>query len=40
MVDHLASTLVKNGVRVELFNLTVADIGKLAMEKPRKHWQA
>ncbi len=31
MVDHLASALVKNGVRVELFNLTVADIGKLAM---------
>lgn len=31
MVDHLASALVKNDVRVELFNLTVADIGKLAM---------
>ena len=31
MVDHLASALVKNGVRVELFNLTVTDIGKLAM---------
>jgi len=31
MVDYLASALVKNSVRVELFNLTVADIGKLAM---------
>jgi len=31
MVDYLASALVKNGVRVELFNLTVTDIGKLAM---------
>ena len=31
MVDHLVSALVKNGVHVELFNLTVADIGKLAM---------
>lgn len=31
MVDHLASALAKNGVRVELFNLTVTDIGKLAM---------
>ena len=31
MVDHLASGLVENGVRVELFNLTVTDIGKLAM---------
>jgi len=31
MVDHLVSALVKNGVQVELFNLTVADIGKLAM---------
>ena len=31
MVEHLASALVKNGVRVELFNLTVTDIGKLAM---------
>lgn len=31
MVDHLTSALVLQGVRVELFNLTVADIGKLAM---------
>ncbi len=31
MIDHLASALVKNGVSVELFNLTVTDIGKLAM---------
>jgi flavorubredoxin len=31
MVDHLASALVKSGVRVELFNLAVTDIGKLAM---------
>lgn len=31
MVDHLTSALVEQGVRVELFNLTVADIGKLAM---------
>jgi len=31
MVDHLTSNLVENGVRVELFNLTVTDIGKLAM---------
>ncbi len=31
MVDHLVSALVKNGIHVELFNLTVADIGKLAM---------
>ncbi|MGC8735906.1 MAG: FprA family A-type flavoprotein [Dissulfurimicrobium sp.] len=31
MVDHLVSRLVENGVRVELFNLAVADIGKLAM---------
>jgi len=31
MVDHLASALVKNGVHAELFNLTVTDIGKLAM---------
>ncbi len=31
MVDHLVSALVENGVRVELFNLTVTDIGKLAM---------
>jgi len=29
MVDHLASSLVGNGVRVELFNLAVTDIGKL-----------
>lgn len=31
LVDHLASSLVERGVRVELFNLAVADIGKLAM---------
>ncbi len=31
MVDHLASTLVDKGVRVELFDLAVTDIGKLAM---------
>ncbi|MBA3037752.1 MAG: FprA family A-type flavoprotein [Desulfobacterium sp.] len=31
MVDHLLSSLVSKGVRVELFNLTVTDIGKLAM---------
>jgi flavorubredoxin len=31
MVDHLVSALVENGVRVELFSLPVADIGKLAM---------
>ena len=31
MVDHLTSSLVAHGVRVELFNLTVTDIGKLAM---------
>jgi flavorubredoxin len=31
MVDHLVSALVEQGVRVELFNLAVADIGKLAM---------
>lgn len=31
MVDHLVSGLVEQGVRVELFNLTVTDIGKLAM---------
>jgi len=31
MVDHLASALVENGVRVELFSLPVTDIGKLAM---------
>lgn len=31
MVDHLASALVKRGVRVEPFNLVVTDIGKLAM---------
>lgn len=31
MVDHLVSALVDQGVRVELFNLAVADIGKLAM---------
>ena len=31
MVDHLVSSLVERGVRVELFDLTVTDIGKLAM---------
>ncbi|BBO86704.1 MBL fold hydrolase (plasmid) [Desulfosarcina ovata subsp. sediminis] len=31
LVDYLASCLVEQGVRVELFNLAAADIGKLAM---------
>lgn len=31
MVDYLAAKLVDNGVRVELYDLTVTDIGKLAM---------
>jgi flavorubredoxin len=31
MVDYLSAALVEKGVRVELFNLTVTDIGKLAM---------
>ena len=31
MVEHLTSALVSRGVRVELFNLVVTDIGKLAM---------
>jgi len=31
MVDRLAATLVEQGVRVELFDLAVTDIGKLAM---------
>jgi len=31
LVDHLVSALVEHGVRVELFNLAVTDIGKLAM---------
>ena len=31
MVDHLTTALVARGVRVELFNLVVTDIGKLAM---------
>jgi flavorubredoxin len=31
MVLHLADALLNNGVRVELFNLAVTDIGKLAM---------
>ena len=31
MVDHLVAALVEKGVRVELFNLTVTDIGKLAV---------
>jgi len=31
MIDHLAAALVERGVRVELFDLAVADIGKIAM---------
>ncbi len=31
MVDYLVQALVENGVRVEPFNLTVTDIGKLAI---------
>ena len=31
MVDHLTSALEKRGVRVQLINLAVADIGKLAI---------
>lgn len=31
LVDHLVSSLVEQGVRVELLNLAVTDIGKLAM---------
>jgi len=31
MVDHLVAALVEKGVRVELFNLSVTDIGKLAV---------
>jgi len=31
MVEHFVSSLVEKGVKVELFNLAVADIGKLAM---------
>lgn len=31
MVDHLAAALIERGVSVELFNLAVTDIGKLAM---------
>jgi flavorubredoxin len=31
LVDHLVSSLVEHGIRVELFNLAVTDIGKLAM---------
>ena len=31
LVDHLTSALVEHGVRVELFNLAVTDIGKLAI---------
>ena len=31
MVDHFVSALVHKGVNVELFNLVVTDIGKLAM---------
>ena len=31
LVDHLATALIDHGIRVELFNLAVTDIGKLAM---------
>ena len=31
MVDHLAAALIARDIRVELFDLTVTDIGKLAM---------
>ncbi|MCF8111894.1 MAG: FprA family A-type flavoprotein [Desulfobacteraceae bacterium] len=31
MVDHFTAALAEKGVRVELFNLAVTDIGKLAM---------
>ncbi|MDA3851806.1 MAG: hypothetical protein PF447_11100 [Spirochaetaceae bacterium] len=31
MVDYLASSLVQKGITVELFNLAVTDIGKLAI---------
>ncbi|MBN2125263.1 MAG: FprA family A-type flavoprotein [Deltaproteobacteria bacterium] len=31
MVDHFTAALVDRGVRVELYNLAVSDIGKLAM---------
>jgi flavorubredoxin len=31
MVEHFVSSLVEKGVKVELFNLAVTDIGKLAM---------
>ena len=31
MVDHFVAALVEKGVKVELFNLAVTDIGKLAM---------
>jgi flavorubredoxin len=31
MVDHLTAALVAHGIRVELFNLAVTDIGKMAM---------
>ncbi|MFW6171528.1 MAG: FprA family A-type flavoprotein [Planctomycetota bacterium] len=31
LVDHLVSALVQQGIRVELFDLTVMDVGKLAM---------
>jgi len=31
MVDHLTAALIARDIRVELFNLTVTDIGKLAM---------
>jgi len=31
LVDHLTAALVEEGIRVEIFNLAVTDIGKLAM---------
>lgn len=31
MVDHLTAALVAQGIRVEMFNLAVTDIGKMAM---------
>ena len=31
LIDRLVSSLVESGVRVEMFNLAVVDIGKLAM---------
>jgi flavorubredoxin len=31
MVEHLVDALIQRGIRVELFNLTVTDVGELAM---------